>query len=60
MLVMFAVGGAQLGWMLALAAVMFVEKAVSWGRTATIGVGVGLAGWGLGLLLGITGVPRPF
>ncbi len=60
MLVMFAVGGAQLGWMLALAAVMFVEKAVTWGRTATTVVGVGLAGWGLGLLLGIPGVPRPF
>ena len=60
MLVMFAVGGAQLGWMLALAAVMFVEKAVSWGRAATTAVGIGLAGWGLGLLLGVPGVPRPF
>ena len=60
MLVMFAVGGAQLGWMLALAAVMFVEKAVSWGRVASAVVGVGLACWGLGLLLGVPGVPRPF
>jgi predicted metal-binding membrane protein len=46
--------------MLALAAVMFVEKAVSWGRTASAVVGVGLASWGLGLLLGVPGVPRPF
>jgi predicted metal-binding membrane protein len=30
MLVMFAVGGAHLGWMLSLAVVMFVEKAVVW------------------------------
>jgi predicted metal-binding membrane protein len=60
MLVMFAVGGAQLGWMLALAAVMFVEKAVSWGGLATRGVGVALTAWGLGLLLGAPGVPRPF
>ena len=60
MLVMFAVGGAHLGWMLALAAVMFVEKAVTWGRTVTAGVGFVLAGWGLGLLLGTPGLPRPF
>jgi predicted metal-binding membrane protein len=60
MLVMFAVGGANLGWMLALAALMFVEKAVAWGRAVTVGAGLTLAGWGLGLLLGIHGVPRPF
>jgi predicted metal-binding membrane protein len=60
MVLMFAVGGAHLGWMLALAAVMFVEKAVSWGRHATVSVGVALGAWGLGLLLGVPGVPRPF
>lgn len=60
MLVMFAVGGANLGWMLALAAVMFVEKAVTWGRAVTASVGLVLAGWGLGLLLGTPGLPRPF
>jgi predicted metal-binding membrane protein len=60
MLLMFAVGGAHLGWMLALAAVMFVEKAVAWGRPVTVGVGLILAGWGLGLLLGVPGVPRAF
>jgi predicted metal-binding membrane protein len=60
MVVMFAVGAAHLGWMLALAAVMFVEKAVTWGRRATVSVGVALGAWGLALLLGIPGVPRPF
>jgi predicted metal-binding membrane protein len=60
MLLMFAVGGAHLGWMLALAVVMFVEKAVTWGRSVTVAVGVVLAAWGLGLLLGTPGVPRPF
>jgi hypothetical protein len=50
---------AHLGWMLALAVVMFVEKVVAWGRTMTVVVGVGLAGWGSGLLLGIPGLPRP-
>ena len=60
MVLMFAVGGAHLGWMLALAAIMFVEKAVSWGRHATVGVGVVLGTWGLALLLGIPGTPHPF
>jgi predicted metal-binding membrane protein len=60
MLLMFAVGEAHLGWMLALAAIMFVEKAVAWGRAVTVGVGLILAGWGLGLLLGIPGMPSPF
>lgn len=60
MLVMFAVGGASVGWMLALAAVMFVEKAITRGRAVTAGVGVALGAWGFGLLLGIQGLPRPF
>ena len=60
MLVMFAVGGAHLGWMLALAAVMFVEKAVSWGRRLTGVVGAALGVWGLALLLGVPGTPWPF
>jgi predicted metal-binding membrane protein len=60
MLLMFAVGGAHLGWMLVLAAVMFVEKATTWGRAVTVGVGLILTAWGLGLLVGNPGVPRPF
>jgi predicted metal-binding membrane protein len=59
MLLMFAVGGVEVGWMLALAAVMFVEKAITWGRAVTVAVGLGLAGWGLALLIGAPGVPHP-
>lgn len=60
MLLMFGVGGIDLGWMLALAVVMFVEKAVSWGRWITAPVGGVLAGWGFALLLGVSWVPVPF
>ena len=40
MLVMFAVGVGNLGWMLLLGAVMAVEKNVSWGRRLSAPVGV--------------------
>ncbi len=40
MLLMFAVGVGNLAWMLALAAVMAVEKNVSWGRRLSIPLGV--------------------
>ncbi|HXH84251.1 MAG TPA: DUF2182 domain-containing protein [Candidatus Tectomicrobia bacterium] len=60
MLVMFAAGAVNLGWMLALGAVMFAEKAVSWGRWVTAPAGALLALWGLGLLLRVPGVPAPF
>lgn len=49
MLVMFAVGLGSLGWMLALGAVMAVEKNVSWGRSIGAPLGVVLLGWGLTL-----------
>ena len=49
MLVMFAVGLGSLGWMLALGAVMAVEKNVSWGRKISAPLGVVLLGWGLAL-----------
>lgn len=39
MLIMFAVGAGNLGWLLALTAVMTVEKTVSWGRALTRPVG---------------------
>jgi predicted metal-binding membrane protein len=56
MLLMFAVGVAHLGWMLALGAVMSAERSVSWGRRVTKPVGVLLAVWGLlGLLAGVRG-----
>ena len=60
MLLMFAAGGVHLGWMLALAALMSVEKAASRGRRVTAPAGVILALWGLGLLARVPGVPAPF
>jgi len=45
MLLMFAVGTGSLGWMLALAAVMAVEKNVSWGRRLSAPLGVALLAW---------------
>ena len=50
MLLMFAVGVGNLAWMLALAAVMAVEKNVSWGRRLSMPLGVLLVGWGLVLI----------
>ena len=57
MLLMFAVGGVNLGWMLLLGAVMFAEKAVSWGGWITKPAGVLFALWGVGLALGLPFVP---
>lgn len=50
MLLMFAVGVGNLGWMLALAAVMAVEKNMPWGKKISAPLGVFLLGWGLTLL----------
>lgn len=47
MLLMFAVGVAHLGWMLALGAVMSAERAMPWGRRITKPAGVVLAAWGV-------------
>ena len=60
MLLMLGVGGIHLGWMLALGAIMFVEKAVSWGRWVTAPAGGMLTLWGLALFLKVPGMPRPF
>jgi predicted metal-binding membrane protein len=60
MLLMLGAGGVSVGWMLALGAVMFVEKVVSWGRWLTIPVGILLVVWGVALLAQLPGVPRPF
>jgi predicted metal-binding membrane protein len=59
-LLMVGVGGIHLGWMLVLGAIMFMEKAVSWGRWITMPLGGVLALWGLTLLFRIPGVPLPF
>ena len=50
MLLMFGVGLGNVGWMLALATVMTIEKNVSWGRWLSAPLGVFLLGWGLALL----------
>jgi predicted metal-binding membrane protein len=51
MLLMFAVSAGNLGWMLALAAVMAVEKNVSWGRRISAPLAVVLIGWAVLLVL---------
>jgi predicted metal-binding membrane protein len=47
MLLMFAVGTGSLGWMLALAAIMAIEKNAPWGRAFSKPLGVGLIVWAL-------------
>jgi predicted metal-binding membrane protein len=47
MLLMFAVGVGNLGWMLGLGAVMAVEKNVPWGRRLTAPLGATLVTWAL-------------
>jgi predicted metal-binding membrane protein len=42
MLLMFVVGTGSVGWMLAIGAVMAIEKNVSWGRRLSVPLGVGL------------------
>lgn len=46
MLLMFAVGTGSVGWMLALGAIMAIEKNVSWGRRLSAPLGVALLAWG--------------
>lgn len=57
MLLMFVVGVAHLGWMLALGAVMAAERAMPWGRHVTRPVGAALVMWAV---LHLTGVVRIF
>lgn len=55
MLVMFAVGVGNLGWMLGLAIVMAMEKNLSWGRRlgAPLGIGLIIAGLALAIFHGV-------
>jgi predicted metal-binding membrane protein len=54
MLLMFALGMGNLGWMLLLGAVMAIEKNVAWGRRLSTPLGVGLLGWAAVLVLAHT------
>jgi len=51
MLLMFAVGIGNFGWMLVLGALMAIEKNLAWGRRMSAPLGMVLVGWGLALLL---------
>jgi predicted metal-binding membrane protein len=51
MLLMFAVGTGNVGWMLALGAVMAIEKNMPWGRKLSAPLGVFLLAWGTLIVL---------
>jgi predicted metal-binding membrane protein len=55
MLLMFAVGVGNLGWMLGLAVVMGVEKNLPWGRRLSLPLAIGLLAWGT--LSAVAGAP---
>lgn len=55
MLLMFAVGMGNLGWMLLLAAVMATEKNMPWGRRLSAPLGVVLIAWGALIVLNQAG-----
>ena len=57
MLLMFAVGVGNLAWMLALAAVMAVEKNASWGRRLSVPLGIVLVCTGAALFATGTAIP---
>ncbi len=50
MLLMFAVGVGNLGWMLVLAVVMTIEKNVRWGRRLSAPLGFALLAWGVAIV----------
>jgi predicted metal-binding membrane protein len=56
MLLMFAVGVGNLGWMLVLGALMALEKNVPWGRKLSAPLGTVLIAWGVALAVGIAPV----
>jgi predicted metal-binding membrane protein len=51
MLLMFVVGVGNIGWMLALGAVMAAEKNLPWGRRLSAPLGLGLLFWGATLVV---------
>jgi predicted metal-binding membrane protein len=54
MLLMFAVGVGNVGWMLMLGVLMAIEKNLPWGRKLSAPVGVALLGWGTVIVLSHT------
>ena len=56
MLLMFAVGVGNVGWMLGLGAIMAIEKNVAWGRRLTVPLGVLLLVVGMSLMLAHAGL----
>ena len=52
MLLMFVVGTGSVGWMLALGAVMAIEKNLTWGRRLSAPLGAGLLAWAGVILVG--------
>ena len=60
MLLMFAIGGVNLGWMLALGALMAAERSFRWGRHLTVPVGLALILAALGLVYRIPLVSTVF
>jgi predicted metal-binding membrane protein len=57
MLLMFAAGAANLGWMLALGALMAAERTTRWGRRLTVPLGCGLVLWAGLHLAGVLPLP---
>jgi len=57
MLLMFVVSVGNLAWMLALGAVMAVEKNVSWGRRLTVPLGVFLVCFGVAVVATKVSIP---
>ncbi len=56
MLLMFAVGTGNVGWMMGLGAIMAIEKNMSWGRRLSTPLGVGLLAWGFAIAAANTDV----
>jgi predicted metal-binding membrane protein len=57
MLLMFALGIGNIGWMLVLGAVMAIEKNMPWGRKLSAPLGVLLVAWGVIILLRLSWSP---
>jgi predicted metal-binding membrane protein len=51
MLLMFVVGTGNVGWMLALGAVMAAEKNLPWGRRLSAPLGLGLLAWSAAIVI---------